>query len=1226
MSIQSQLDLIRKQQMIEDNGIAEARQVFRAAVFVFRKWLSPVRSPAPAWLDNVETMMIKCRLDGDAQTLAELLAVRAAAQIDATVLPGDYDELAKAAGLDVLSSSETSIGQGGRITIGEDVTEAGAYRIVLKGLPIVIRNAPVEGELETGNVVEAIAAVDRLSQRNTGGQRFLEIGYTTAPKTDIEIFDTVHDPWRPSFVYSSELKAHPKEIIEPSTLAATPLPAPTYKPLLPAEAIKRGFISDAQFETIVYACAAVTSYLPGSPSGAYGRRPKGGYIIGDGTGVGKTNEIAGVILDQWMRGKKRHIIVVERAKHVAHVQEAWMMLGGSSREVVFQGAYGAKDRLPDRDAVLITTYALIRDDRRYAELLEWANGRREFDGILAFDEAHNMRNAIDDQHEEGAGKGNQSQQGMRGVELQEALPEGGVIYASATMATDVYNLGYAPRLGLWGEHAPFATEQDFIGQMYLLDEAALEQVCIDLKAAGRYCSRTLSFDGVEYDEIVHRLTPHQRTLFDNTVKGWKELHSLLAAAKISTGGRQYWFSKGRMTQIRRALVEQLLGAFTVDTLVEDIHKEIAAGNAPVIQIAHTGEARLKRLADGRTFIPVEDFRDDEIIKFVENSFPETKMIVSERGEAEVKTDASGNPIPDPEAIKLKERAIAIAEELALRNSVLDRLLLEFGPDQLAEVTGRSIRAIPEFAAGEHVGWRIEDRSSQAAMDDVQAFHDGRKPILVFSLAAGGTGLGYHAAEKSKNKRRRIHYIVELGRRAEQAVQGLGRSHRADQVIAPHVKLVSSDIPAHAIYAANTLLKISKMGALSRGHQHATTNAIFEQRVPIKGKYAQAGWTAVLKEIAEGKVGDLTIESLATDLGLEANRKEGGVNIHSLEDAIKRLATISSGDQHLIVDLLKKRTEDAITAAIRQGSYNQGLETIRADSIQIVDENRLTNANGSITTYFRLRKRENIELLPFSRAAMTAAAARAKRASRAVFLRHKVNGRVILAVSTEGPSGIVDIFSPAGTATRSIDALRQEPWKLIESHADAQRLWELESETLDLRGEADIHILSGSLLYNWDKLPQSGAGLNRCQTDDGRVIVGRVINARDLRKTMSKMGMRSSYSAVQIATMLASVDKGARIELDNGWAISPPYNASGDYRLIVPDEEQTGGLRQDLASIGILAHDTPLGFELEIPRSSASTIIQTLAVGCDLSLKGTTINGTAKPPIAAPLMAMAACKA
>ena len=69
---------------------------------------------------------------------------------------------------------------------------------------------------------------------------------------------------------------------------------------------------------------------------------------------------------------------------------------------------------------------------------------------------------------------------------------------------------------------------------------------------------------------------------------------------------------------------------------------------------------------------------------------------------------------------------------------------------------------------------------------------GKKRVLVFS-DAGGTGRSYHADLGALNQQRRVHYLVEPGWRADAAIQGLGRSHRTNQAIAPLFRPVTTDI-------------------------------------------------------------------------------------------------------------------------------------------------------------------------------------------------------------------------------------------------------------------------------------------------------------------------------------------------------------------------------------------------------------------------------------------------
>ena len=92
------------------------------------------------------------------------------------------------------------------------------------------------------------------------------------------------------------------------------------------------------------------------------------------------------------------------------------------------------------------------------------------------------------------------------MELQNRLPRACVIYASATGASDVNNLAYAVRLGLWGEGTAFPDRTSFITRIREGGIAAMELVARELKAMGVYTARALSYAGVEYDKA------HQRRL------------------------------------------------------------------------------------------------------------------------------------------------------------------------------------------------------------------------------------------------------------------------------------------------------------------------------------------------------------------------------------------------------------------------------------------------------------------------------------------------------------------------------------------------------------------------------------------------------------------------------------------------------------------------------------------------------------------------------------------
>ena len=161
------------------------------------------------------------------------------------------------------------------------------------------------------------------------------------------------------------------------------------------------------------------------------------------------------------------------------------------------------------------------------QLLDWAG--EAFDGVIAFDEAHEMGGVAGGEGALGAKKG--SQQGICGVLLQNNLPGARILYASATGASDINNLAYAVRLGLWGPETAFPDREQFISGIRKGGIAAMELVARDLKATGLYTARALSFAGVEYDILRHSLTPEQTAIYGLYAEAWGILCA--AAHKIA---------------------------------------------------------------------------------------------------------------------------------------------------------------------------------------------------------------------------------------------------------------------------------------------------------------------------------------------------------------------------------------------------------------------------------------------------------------------------------------------------------------------------------------------------------------------------------------------------------------------------------------------------------------------------------------------------------------------
>ncbi|UOA29798.1 hypothetical protein DSM107133_04560 (plasmid) [Pseudosulfitobacter sp. DSM 107133] len=352
------------------------------------------------------------------------------------------------------------------------------------------------------------------------------------PRDNTPISD-IYARYRPQRIEIASAQEHPTPLVESIAMAsvAPPMPSNTGSDdlRLPAKLIEEGHLSEAQLETIIMAHDAHGRDLPGRFTIDYdqtkltradddqdARAYRLGYFLGDGTGCGKGRECAGLILVNWLAGRRKAIWVSKSATLIEDAIRDWTDLGGSPADIQPLSKWKSDQPVPMGDGILFVTYATLRSagkcgTTRLSQILEWMGA--EFEGVLAFDEAHAMQNAAGSEQGRGV---KPSQQGLAGLRLQLAAPRARVFYISATGATSVHNLAYAARLGLWGQgpEYPFPSRESFVSAMEAGGVAAMEVVARDLKTLGLYTARALSFDGVEYDVLEHALTPAQIEIYD----------------------------------------------------------------------------------------------------------------------------------------------------------------------------------------------------------------------------------------------------------------------------------------------------------------------------------------------------------------------------------------------------------------------------------------------------------------------------------------------------------------------------------------------------------------------------------------------------------------------------------------------------------------------------------------------------------------------------------------
>ena len=1055
-----------------------------------------------------------------------------------------------------------------------------------------------------------------------------------------------HEPWRPRAVRIPGARPHPTPLVQSAAMAAVAHPAPAYRPMLPTKVVTDGLLSDAQLESVVLAGQAHDGHLaaryrvgagwetvlridradtPAPETGDAEDAPdadaterlsapvrfRKGWMLGDGTGCGKGRQVAAIVLDQWLRGRKRALWISQSDKLLEDARRDWTALGGRDADVFPLGKVRQGDPIPFDEGVLFTTYATLRSPARkdkparLDQIVAWLAGGRDgaldedarhaFQGVVVFDEAHAMANAAG-----AAGKRGMvapSQQGRAGLRLQNALPDARILYVSATGASTVPGLAYAHRLGLWGAgETPFENRSKFISAMEAGGVAAMEVVARDLKALGLYQARALSYRGVEVDILKHPLTAEQRRIYDAYAGAFKIIHRNIDDALKATGvvghtrdgdgtrtlnGAAKSAALSAFEGAKQRFFGHLLTAMKCPALFGAIDNDLANGHACVVQIVSTGEALMdRRIAE----IPADEWNDvaidltprEYVLDYLRHAFPVQlhEPFTGEGGALMSRpvADSDGNPVLCKEAVAARDALVEKLAALPPVQSALDQLIHRFGHDAVAEITGRSRRILRLASPGGGERLALRSRPPSANLAETDDFMEGRKKILVFSMA-GGTGRSYHADRSRPNTDRRVHYLLEPGWRADIAIQGLGRTHRTHQAAAPLFRPVSTDVKGERRFISTIARRLDTLGAITRGQRDGQTamsadgGALFRASDNLESDYARAALRQTYMAIWRGNVPGWSLERFQNATGLKIVH-EGILKdeLPPMPQFLNRLLALPIHEQNALFAQLEKRIDALVEGAVEAGTYDRGIETIAADSLAIAGTETIhVHPSGAETELQEIVRREKLVPLAADEAlAMRDALRKDKRSPKLMTNDRSKRAALVCeapwrTLEDGAVEGRIRMIRPADRRNVSRGYIEAAYWTPT-PEARWRDLWNREIDTLPSHTETRLWLVTGLLLPIWDRLPTENLRVRRLVADDGRRLIGRLATAEQAAGVRAAFGLDGGPKLAPEEIREAVLERGAAFDLANGWRLARRRIANA------PRVELEGPTDADLAAL------------------------------------------------------------
>ena len=526
------------------------------------------------------------------------------------------------------------------------------------------------------------------------------------------------------------------------------------------------------------------------------------FLLANEAGTGKTFVLGGLIRDLRSKGVKKFVYVTQ------------------SQDLIGQ----IKDNLKSYDIgeVQFVTYAQMDADVR--------------DGVLIFDEAHNVKNVIDQTKR--AVEGQRMMQSAKMTVFASATPFQNPVEAAYLAGTGVFNAsdGFTDWAKAYGAYTQTTTfyniktkDWQTIEKLYWVSTPEKKK---DGAAArnwflkqGVMTQRAMKIDPKMVDVTFQR-NPVDKKWVDLYNKINEAYDAALAGFENEDGGSSDNKVSGEIKRHRETMIKRILEAAKANAAIDRAKNLLADGKNVVIFVETKADRAIGRFRRS-TF-----FKDDTLYSYDQMERMMSDWAIEEAGAKMIKA----TPPPRPFAAFI----YAIAQGM---NKVgLDQMLPSTADDIRDALGGKDKVAIYTGAA-----------SQAQAKKDKEEFLSGRKKVIIATMAKGGTGLSLH---DTIGNRPTVQVNLNLPWAAWQVDQVSARVARYGLQSKANVEwLFASNIPWESDKLAPRIgARMADMGAIVKGIEIRAAEKLlgdfdFEGTLDVKNKkgegdieYSSSGFT------------------------------------------------------------------------------------------------------------------------------------------------------------------------------------------------------------------------------------------------------------------------------------------------------------------------------------------------------------------------------------------------
>ena len=340
-------------------------------------------------------------------------------------------------------------------------------------------------------------------------------------------------------------------------------------------------------------------------------------------------------------------------------------------------------------------------------------------------------------------------------------------------------------------------------------------------------------------------------------------------------------------------------------------------------------------------------------------------------------------------------------------------------------------------------------------------------------------------------------------------------------------------------------RLDQLGALTKGQRQTGSQGLFTAGDNLENSFAAdvlAGYykTLILNRVDGVSDGVAVIEKLG--LKDKILDEYGHINPHANElrevnKFLNRILSLECHEQNAVFDGYAERLHIATEKALQDGTLDKGLENYRADKVVLKETHdiRVDESTGATTKYYSLTAYDKVKPLQFADVNTTNSAFMGFYQSentdvvRAVFKTSTITdeyGNVSENCRLTGQDG--NEYMPLNRLVNNWTELTAE---------QAEELWNNAVAELPEFSTKNLHLIGGTVLPVWDKLPTENVRIYRVLTTDGDMLIGRVIPENMIDLTLQRLGAERTKDIIKTDDLIKFIKNGDTVHLDNGWKIT-----------------------------------------------------------------------------------------